>query len=88
MIIEKTIDWNTDFGQIVIKLKDVMDSKGISINTMSHLANIKYDIVKKYYYGVNYSFNSEILAKFCYILDCDLNDILFYIPSKELVNYE
>lgn len=84
----KEIDYGTDFGTIKLKLKlnELMDKKNISISTMSKLANIKYEIVKKYYYGENYAFTSEILAKFCYILDCEIDDILIYETSKEPVN--
>ena len=62
-----------------------MDKKGISISTMSKLANVKYEIVKKYYNGENYAFTSEILAKFCYILDCEIDDILIYETSEDFV---
>ena len=70
----KEIDYETDFGNVKIKLNVLMDKKHISISTMSKLANVKYEIVKKYYYGDNYAFTSEILAKFCYILTspCEL----------------
>lgn len=82
----KEIDYETDFGNVKIKLNVLMDKKHISISTMSKLANVKYEIVKKYYYGDNYAFTSEILAKFCYILDCKIDDILVYETSKDYVN--
>ena len=44
-----------------------------------------YEIVKKYYNGENYAFTSEILAKFCYILDCEIDDILIYETSEDFV---
>ena len=78
----KEIDYETDFGNVKIKLNVLMDKKHISISTMSKLANVKYEIVKKY----NYAFTSEILAKFCYILDCKIDDILVYETSKDYVN--
>lgn len=86
VIEEKIIDWDTDFGYVESNLQRLMDKQGITISTMSHLTNIKYEIVKKYYYGENYAFNCEILAKFCYILDCNIADIIYYVPSKDFVN--
>ena len=82
MIIEKEITYLTDFGGIVVNLKEQMDKKNISINLMSRLSNIKYEIVKKYYYGDNYGASFEIIAKFCYILDCNVEDILVYKPPN------
>ena len=82
----KEINYGTNFGNVKLKLNELMDEKNISISTMSKLANIKYEIVKKYYYGENYAFTSEILAKFCYILDCEIDDILIYEGSKDYIN--
>lgn len=81
----KEIDYKTNFGNVKLKLNELMDKKGISISTMSKLANVKYEIVKKYYNGENYAFTSEILAKFCYILDCEIDDILIYETSEDFV---
>ena len=47
----KEIDYKTNFGNVKLKLNELMDKKGISISTMSKLANVKYEIVKKYHNG-------------------------------------
>lgn len=78
--------YNNDYGSVVIVIKKIMDEKHISINTLSMLTKVKYDIVKKYYYNENYGCNLEVLAKFCYILDCNIADIMVYEPAKSLVN--
>lgn len=83
-MIEEKINYKTDFGVIELRLKKLMDEKNISINMMSRFTGIKYDVVKQYYYGNKYGYNGEILAKFCYILKCDLSEILVYLPSKNL----
>lgn len=74
-----------DYGVIEFKLKDLMDKKNITINQMSRKINVAYDIVKKYYYGDNYSISLDILKKFCYILECNIDDIIKYYPSKTFV---
>ena len=78
-------NYNINFGYVKIKLKEKMDAKNITVNQMSKMTNVAYDIIKKYYYGRNYSISMEILAKFCFILDSKIGDILEYIPSKTLV---
>ncbi len=78
-------NYNINFGYVKVKLKEKMDAKNITVNQMSKMTNVAYDIIKKYYYGRNYSISMEILAKFCFILDCKIGDILEYIPSKTLV---
>ena len=78
-------NYDIDFGYVKVNLKKLMDDKDISVNKMSKMTNVAYDIIKKYYYSKNYSISMEILAKFCFILDCKISDILEYIPSKTLV---
>ena len=82
-MIRKLDYYDYDFGHIELKLKEYMDLNNISINRMSKLANVKYEIVKKYYYSENYNINFDILAKFCYILDCDVSDLIVYVRSKK-----
>ena len=61
-----------------------MDKKNISINTMSKYANIRYETVKKYYNNECFWYDSDILAKFCYVLECKVDDLLVYEDNKIL----
>lgn len=81
---QRTISWGTDFGKINFALKELMDSKNISISDMSKLADVKYDVVKRYYSNDLYQIDLQILAKFCYVLNCNVNNILNYENSKVL----
>lgn len=87
-VIKKEIDYGTNFGNVNSNLKQLMDDKHISISTMSKLTNIKYDIVKKYYYEDNYAYTKDILAKFCYVLECNIDDILVYEKKKDCVKQD
>lgn len=62
--------------EIELCVKEVMDSKGVSISELSKLADIKYDIVKRYYYGEIVRYDSEVLKKFCIFLDCKIEDLI------------
>ena len=83
---QKRITFETYYGKVNSNLKAVMDRKEISINVMSRLADIKYDVVKRYYYDEIYQADLQLLAKFCYILDCKIEDILCYSYSNEVVS--
>lgn len=61
---------------IELNVKEVMDKRNISINELSRLANIKYDIVKRYYNGDIIRYDSEILKKFCIYLHCKIDDLI------------
>ena len=62
--------------EIELCVKEVMDNKGISISELSRKANIKYDIVKRYYNGEMLRYDSEVLKKFCVYLDCKIEDLI------------
>lgn len=73
-----------EYGSINLNLKYLMDKKNISINTMSKYANIRYETVKKYYNNECFWYDSDILAKFCYVLECKVDDLLVYEDNKIL----
>lgn len=73
-----------EYGSIKLNLKYLMDKKNISINTMSKYANIRYETVKKYYNNECFWYDSDILAKFCYVLECKVDDLLVYEDNKIL----
>lgn len=77
------VEYETEYGYVYCNLKELMDEKRITISMMSKLAKIKYDVVKRYYYNEMYQTDLQILAKFCYVLECKISDILKY--SKTLV---
>ena len=56
--------------EIELCVKEVMDNKGVSISELSRMADIKYDIVKRYYNGEIVRYDSEVLktkfAEFVY----------------------
>ena len=62
--------------EIELCVKEVMDNKGVSISELSRMADIKYDIVKRYYNGEITRYDSEILKKICVYLECDINDLI------------
>ena len=68
-----------EYGRIVISLKDVMDKQGITRNRMTKLADLNYPTVDRYYKSAPItSVDLDILAKLCFVLNCEVEDILKY----------
>ena len=78
MITENIILWNTKIGKVKCHLKDVMDKKKITISQLARLTNLRYEVVDNYYYNRNIRYDSMVLAKFCYSLNCSIDDLLKY----------
>lgn len=81
MLDQKVVNWNTDYGKIESHLKKCLEEKHMSKYKLCRLTGIKTEIINKYYYNRITRFDREILAKICYVLDCDIFDIITYIPK-------
>lgn len=73
-----------DYGKVKIKLRTEMDKNDISIYQMTKLAGLKYTTVKSYYTSAPITrVDLDVIAKFCYILKCNPEDILEYQPPTD-----
>lgn len=69
-----------DYGKVEIKLSSIMDEHNITKYQMSKLADLKYCTVKSYYNNCPLTrVDLDVISKFCYVLDCNIDDILEYI---------
>jgi putative transcriptional regulator len=68
-----------EYGRVVITLKDVMDKKGITRNRLSTLTGLAYNSVDRYYKNMPISsVDLDVLAKLCFVLNCEIADVLRY----------
>lgn len=65
-----------DYGKIDINLKKIIDSKGISRSKLSTMVAMSYDLVNRYYNNKVSRVDLDVIARFCYVLNCEVNDIL------------
>ena len=67
-----------NYGKVEITLKEVLETKGISRNKLSIMIAVNYDLVNRYYNNLVIRVDMDIIARMCYVLDCDITDILKY----------
>ena len=72
-----------DFGKIDIKLKDLLEKKGISRNKLCNMMGSNYDLITRYYNNRVTRVDLEIIAKICFVLDCNITDVLEYSTQKQ-----
>lgn len=70
----------TTYGKVSIHLKELMVKKGITRYRLAKLADTRFEVVEKWCSGSVERIDADVLARFCYILQCDVSDILKYIP--------
>ena len=66
------------FGTIQIKLKEILELKGITRYKLAKAIHVYYPTVNKWYHNDICSIDLNILAKICYVLECSPKDILKY----------
>ena len=73
-----------EYGSVRVKLAEVMAEKNITRNRLRTLIDVKYDVITRYYKGVDIEMvDLNFLAKVCFALNCKIEDLLEYqMPEK------
>lgn len=72
-----------DFGYVRLKLDKIMKARKITVYELSTKANVAFQTIKKLRDGEEITrINLDVLAKLCYVLDCEISDLMEYIKAK------
>lgn len=80
---EKAVLVRADYGHVELRLKEVMDERGISRNQLAKRIDARFEVVGKWYKGEVEKMDLDILARICYALDCTTEDLIRYVPGEE-----
>lgn len=72
------------YGEIKIHLSDIMEKRKISMNQLSFRAEMQRSQLRNYRDNKIQRLDIDILLRLCYVLDCDLFDLIEYIPTKNI----
>lgn len=70
-------------GSIRIKLDDIIQKKGISLNQLSFRTEMQRTQLRNYRDNKIQRLDIDILIRLCYVLECDLTDIIEYTPYNK-----
>jgi len=68
----------TNTSGIVFKLADVMKAKGYNKNMLCVESGFRYETINGYYNGTISRVDLYVLAAFCKVLKCNVQDIIEY----------
>lgn len=71
-----------EFGTVKIHLEELMKERNISINKLSFRAEMQRTQLKNYCRNKVQRLDIAVLSRLCYALNCNLNDLLEYIPPQ------
>ena len=81
---ENSIIIYVDYGEVKVDIKNIMKKRNISRTQLAKRTGLHHQIIDRYYTGEIVRFDKDVLAKFCYILNCTLDEIIHYEkPKKE-----
>ena len=67
-----------EYGSIKICLKELLDEKKITRNFLAKRVGTQFEVIDKWYKGNVERLDLDLLARICYVLDCEPGDILKY----------
>lgn len=85
MITEDSIFLLKDVGSISISIREIALRKGYTNpNQIVVRTGLHHRVVNRYWTGEITKPDKQILAIFCFLFKCDVNDIIKYNPPKNL----
>lgn len=66
------------YGRISVNLKALIENRGITRYKLAKLADTRFEVVEKWCSGTVERIDTDVLARFCYVLNCDITDIIRY----------
>ena len=72
-----------EYGAIRIKLNEIMQEKNVSMNQLSFRTEMQRTQLRNYRDNKIQRLDIDILKRLCYVLECDLHDLIEYTSPKE-----
>ena len=71
------------YGTIRIKLNELLEESGMSKNKLSHRAEMQRTQINNFCNNKITRLDVDVLARICAVFDCQISDLLEYIPPEE-----
>ena len=71
------------FGTVKINLAQIIEEKGISKNKLSQRAEMQRTQLNNYCNNRISRLDIDVLARLCTVLECDISDLLEFVPSQK-----
>ena len=72
-----------EYGTIRIKLDELLEKSGMSKNKLSHRAELQRTQINNFCKNKVTRLDTDVLARICTAFNCDISDLLEYIPPEK-----
>ena len=73
---------DVDYGHVRLKLAELMKKQNVSISKLAYRAEMQRTQLKTYIQQDVVRVDLAVLSRLCYALQCDISDLLEYIPPE------
>ena len=72
-----------EYGTIKIHMNELLEKSGMSKSKLSHRAELQRTQLNNYCNNKVTRLDTDVLARICTVLKCDIGDLLEFIPPKD-----
>ena len=83
-----TIYVKKEYGKVNMRLKEIMDAKGIKRHTLARTVDTRFEVIDKWYNNKVENLDLDILARLCFVLECSIEDGVFDQLEQQLTQLE
>lgn len=83
---DETVVLMKNYGKVSLKLDKLIDERGITRNHLAQMIHTRFEVVNKWYHNNVDTVDLDILARICFVLQCQIGDILEYDKTSTEAN--
>ena len=69
-----------EYGRVHIRLRELLEKRGMKRNELARAAGTRFEVVDKWYQDNVEKLDIDVLARFCFVLECRVEDLIQYEP--------
>ncbi|MBQ8144282.1 MAG: helix-turn-helix transcriptional regulator [Butyricicoccus sp.] len=78
----RTLITINEYGKVRLKLKEILDAREMSRYALSQAVHTRFEVIDKWCNGNVEKLDLDVLARICYVLDCEVSDLLVYKKTE------
>ena len=67
-----------EYGKVHIHLRELLEQRKMNRNALARAANTRCEVVDKWFRDDVEKIDADVLARFCFVLGCRVEDLLEY----------
>lgn len=79
----KTVFELKNYGRINIKLKEILEAQCMSRNELAASIGCNFDVISRWYNNDVSRIDLDVLARACFVLNCNPDDLIQYEIQKD-----